>query len=216
MAWQHPSVYPRGRSCIIVGAAPSVLQEYHRARAILPDADVIAVKFAVALIRAREAVVGHLDMAHLVRAVHEATWRTPVRLHGIPTANDQDPPNTGTDVLWEALRDRQGGSGWRAALVAKALGYQRIVLAGVHLSLSSDPDPYHPAVTAAVRAISPHWHEARVTSIRSPFNILRWQGAILADLKAGRAAGITSLGGWTRDMLGEPDLMKEAAHHGRH
>lgn len=190
----------RRATALIVGYGPSVLSDLQTARRMRPDATLLGVKYAAALnpeivhvwsqhaeqcadIRAR---AGRQIFMH-VRKPEPRRRRLLMALA---------PYEAGIDYLWPALHWACGSSGFSAALWARhGLGFAEAILCGVPLMASG--------YTPEIARFKPAAAEGG-TSFIDLRVIVAWRELIGGYMRDGLAAGISSMSGWTRDMLGAP------------
>ena len=191
------------KTVLIVGSAPCVRADLEAARLLRPDADVIAVKFSVAIVHARIAVTHHAEHAQRMKAIHRGRWGDEVEIH-MPKKKIMEKFKQHVDRAWPELIGTGGTSAWGAAKIAKLLGYEEVILCGCPLEVAKHGDCYH----------DPEIFDAAVASGASrnrgePFansNAIRgYQRFIESDIVLGAASGIRSMSGWTRKKLGAPD-----------
>jgi hypothetical protein len=180
-----------------VGCATSVKADVAAARVLRPGAVLLGAKYAVVLYQEIEHVwTQHIEQAADIRAragrrvfIHSRSRiHQRRRLPGLP--------EKGVDYVWPTLEWVNGGSGFAAALWARhGMGFDEVILCGVPL----DPGGYAPEI-AAFKAMRGDGGKSFVDTRA----LARWRDVVAAFVANGRAAGITSMSGWTRGVLGMP------------
>lgn len=169
----------RGGVAIIVGGAEGVRREVREARKQHPGATLLGCNrtphhWPVIT----EAWTLHPELIDEYRVRRpDVTW------HGC--AADR-PAWHRCDVFWPDLPQvmTEGSSGWTAGIWARhLLGYERVILCGVWLEPGT--------------AYERRYHQQPVAG-----NVTAWQHCAEEAWKQGLCDGITSMGGWTRTLLG--------------
>lgn len=187
---------------LIVGSAPCVYNDLYTALQLRPDADVIAVKFSVALVHAAVAVTHHGEYVLPIKELHRARWGDEVQVYA-PKKLFTDEQRRHIDREWHELAGVGGTSAWGAARMARLMGATEVILCGCPIDVAQPGEPYHhPIVYEATRQLGignqrgePFGNEAAVRGYRN---------FIQSDIDRGLAEGITSMSGWTRKALGAP------------
>lgn len=192
-----------GMTVLVVGSAPCVRKDLAAARLLRPDADVIAVKFSVAIVHARIAVTHHGEHAERMKKLHRQCWGDEVEIH-MPKKKIHDEQKQFVDRMWDELAGTGGTSAWGAARIARLLGYEEIILCGCPLEVAKHGDYYHDQeiFKAAVKAGA---RRDRGEPFANDNAIRGYQRFIESDLALGRGAGIRSMSGWTMKKLGAPN-----------
>lgn len=186
----------------MVGYAPTVFQDVEAARRLRPDAVMLGVKYSCVLYRE----IDHVWTQHLEQApdIRQKAGR-PVIIHGRPrvfqtrraiwfsAGKDSD-----LNYTWPDLRWIYGSSGFGAALWAKhGMGFDEVILCGVPMERGG----YAPEISAFKKP-----QADRGRSFAEDAVLDRWKGVIYGFIADGRAAGIRSMSGWTREVLGAPEV----------
>jgi hypothetical protein len=184
----------------VVGYAPSVYQDVEAARRLRPNAMMLGVKYSCVLFPEIEHVwTQHLEQAKDIRAkagrgiaIHgRPKMHQSRRIRWITAGKDSD-----LDFAWPDLHWIYGSSGFGAALWARhGMGFDDVILCGVPMERGG-----YVADIAAFK--KPQADRGR--SFAQPDVLQRWKGVIQGFAADGRAAGITSMSGWTREVLGAP------------
>ena len=96
------------------------------------------------------------------------------------------------DYWWNSMVGIKGSSGVVAAIWAKAMGFDEVIMAGIPLSVNSTD--YHA-----------QYPDSKPDKVFAPTNnIEHWQRFLYIHKEHGRMDGVTSLSGYTRQVLGAP------------
>lgn len=175
---------------LLAGYSPEARDEVAQAQRLYPGAALVGCKFAGVLFGGIEHIwTQHLEQAPAIR---QRTGR-PIVIHARPKILQKRWITAGysrdADYVWPDLHWLEGGSGFAAALWARhGMGFEMVVMCGLHY----DSAPYDPAVA--------DFKPATTTGKQ----LARWRELITGFIADGRAAGIYSMGGWTRQALGGP------------
>jgi hypothetical protein len=165
------------REALVVGYARCVWADLRAARPLVHEPAVFAVNKATMLaLRIDHAVSHHAEALGLLVRCRQA-FRSLRSLSPKITAHSVRPAE-GIDRVWPDLRS--GDSGLLAARIAVALGYEKVILAGVPLDDKGHVDD-----------------DAEATHFQFSTHRHRWQEH--AKELQGR---VTSMSGWTRELLG--------------
>lgn len=185
--------YPHRRSgtALVVGTGPGFMEDYERASRLRPGAFVMAANKAAGFVRA-DAIFSmhHAEMSQFIRA-HDLAWGTR-EMRPETHSGCRDSPamlaklnemyGTWIDYLWP-IANSWGSSGWAAGKCCRAMGLDEVILCGVPLA----------------REDTGHWQDWKdVGNYREG---MRRE----AELEPDVAAGIKSMSGYTREILGAPD-----------
>lgn len=160
----------------------------------------LGVKYSCAMF----AEVDHVWTQHLEQARDiRAKAGRPVKIHGRPSRFQARrlvciTPGTEKDLdfVWPSLRWVYGSSGFGAALWARhGMGFDEVILCGVPMV----PGGYAAEVGAFKRPNG----DAGKSFADLPV-LERWRGVITEFITQGKCGGITSMSGWTREVLGAP------------
>jgi hypothetical protein len=169
---------------IICGGAPSVFVDLEKALEIHPQATILGVNNAAAMIPQIEHVwTQHNNFAHQ----YKASAGRPISVHARAGIMGND-----VDYVWQSMVGMKGSSGVVAAIWARHMGFDRVVLAGIPMSQSNAlyTDKY-PGKTADL-------------VFSNPANIEHWQKFVRLHKDEGRMDGVSSMSGYTRQVLGAP------------
>ena len=176
---------PAARSqedALVVGSAQGVWEDLRAASALLARPTIFAVNLMVLFLPSVDHAVSHHGEAlvHLV-AHRRCNVELSAVVRATPPVTHSSQPAAGIDRIWRELR--AGDSGLLATRVALALGFERVVLAGVQINamLNLYSDPYGPQFDFGT-----HYRHV-------------WEGYVHEF--AGR---VTSMSGYTRGLLGAP------------
>jgi len=190
------AVQPQVETAIVCGSAPSVLTDFKIALNHEPGSLVICVNDAAALIAGDHLFTQHPERAgeFMARSLNQC-----IKVHtGKPLERANLP---GIDIYWpDALR--KATSGGSAIWLALTLGVRRVFVCGMPLDGGSG---YHPGIIV-------HRDEPRVGFAPISSEYLRGYQTALADWAESlgpRRQIIRSFGGFTRELFGAPDWLKE-------
>lgn len=187
-----------GGCAIVIGAAPCVFEDLEAARALRPDAVLLGVNNAAAMVDGIEHVwTQHGDHAEQFKAnaphikVHarprtvrsgSGLWFFPVSAHLWKSV----------DYEWPSLSWVSGSSGVAGALWAKhGMGFNEVIMAGIPLSGFDYAAAYPSEPTKATGWAEPH-------------QLKIWLDRLQEHRSAGRAHWVFSMSGATREILGAP------------
>jgi hypothetical protein len=174
-----------GRTALVIGGAPNVRADVAKARRLRPDAVLLGANDAGALYREIEHVwTIHSECSAVFRG--RALGR--IEIH---TACER-PGMYEADWFWRDVPDYEainsGSSGWAAGLWARhLLGCAEVILCGIGMT----GDPLRHA--RGYRANHDHGPPTE-----------RWRHDAQRAIDLGLTEGITSMSGWSRDVLGGP------------
>lgn len=169
---------------IICGAAPCVFEDLENALKLRPGATIVGVNNAAAIVPEIE----HIWTQHNNYAQEYKTKAgRPIKVHARAGIMGND-----VDYWWNSMVGMKGSSGVVAAIWAKAMGFDEVVMAGIPLSVSST-DYYA------------QYPDSKPDRVFAPTeNIEHWQRFLYIHKEHGRMDGVTSLSGYTRQVLGAP------------
>lgn len=190
-----------GGCAILCGAAPCLLDDLQKARELRPNADILGVKFAACVVPEIKHVWSlHADMAGKIKekAGHEVFVHCRPRRHQTKTSMWFSPVKdehwAQVDYVWPDLWWASGSSGIAGALWAKhGMGYDEVILAGIPLKVGDR------GYVAGYGQTGRHNGDyARDDQIDT------WYRAMKKHHAEGKMAGIYSMSGSTRTILGAP------------
>lgn len=196
-------------TALILGAAPSVFEDYAAARALRPQADVLGVNHAASVFpEIRHVWTQHQEIAPDIKSKAPA-----VKIHArknltrvgtsIYFFGGKPAEVEAIDYHWPDLAWATGSSGFSAALWARhGLGYDEVILCGV--PISTDSVRYADEYRQFSREKWGDHDEPGDKFWARPGNFNTWHARIEAHIAAGKTAGISSMSGWTREKLGAP------------
>lgn len=211
---------------LVLGGASNVRDDYEAARKLYPNAMVVGASFAGCIFpeithiwtqhnedaqRIKQRALGKIQVhCRQTRyksssATHTIFWFRPAP----PKQSNGDAP--WIDYEWPSLNWVQGSSGFAAALWARhGLGYDTAILCGVPISDAiTDHDPNY-LCNSQIAVTDPHW-------THGDENYVSYCHRAIRKIKeAGKADGIYSMSGWTREFLGAPPVsLPEPKKRGR-
>ena len=193
-----------GGAVFVVGSATCVSNDLSEAFKLRPNADVIAVKFSVAIVKAKHAVTHHPEHAVRMKKLHREKWGGEIVVHTPYKSSIKPDDLNSIDCVWSCLAGIRGTSGWGAARIASLLGYDEVILCGCPIDIVADDEPFFDA-TIKRDASSVGASNQRGIPWKSKTNLDEWHSAIQKDISAGLATNIRSMSGWTRQVLGAPN-----------
>jgi hypothetical protein len=171
---------------IICGSAPSVFVDLEKAKQLRPGAVVLGVNEVPGMVDGIEHIwTQHNNMAERFRSLGEFKIHARAGIMG------------DVDYWWPELVGMKGSSGMVGALWARAMGFDEVIMAGIPLSTSEQmySEKYPGASKKYVFA--------------TEANILNWQSLALDHKKQGRAGGIYSMSGYTKQIFGPPPGLED-------
>jgi hypothetical protein len=187
-------------AALVVGYAPSVRLDVTAAQLLRPGAVLLGVKYAAVLYQEIEHVwTQHTEQAPDIRV----RAGRKISIHGRPSRLQHRrstwviPGKTSDlDYAWPSLSWVYGGSGFCAGLWARhGMGFSEVILCGIPM----DTGGYAPEIAQ----FKVPRGDGGKSFVDAPA-LARWRNLVSEFLKDGRAAGITSMSGWTRSALGAP------------
>lgn len=186
-----------GQSCIICGAAPSLLSEYEEAKHHRPDAVVICVNETVQAIHADHLITLHYNK---MRYFKNMSINKNVVAHSAKPPRDKGDEIYFNDVdhVWPNA-NTSGTSGVAAIMVAEAMGFDEIILCGMPL----EPTGYfNEGQTVKSSKTQPRFGYLKNADTLTSYHQNGFHKA-LNDVP--RIKEITrSMGGYTKQILGGP------------
>jgi hypothetical protein len=174
---------------IVLGSAASAMADLDRALDIHPTAAVMALNFMYR----RWPVADHIASADVSFFNRPEVYGDlpymasyPIK-HAACSLRYPKPAAPGADYLWRGMKD--GSSGLFGARIARILYDGPVVLAGVPMDRSGYVEGYKPG--CHVEGHPGH-------------DLDTMRAAWVASRDRGELAGVTSLGGWTAELLGVP------------
>jgi hypothetical protein len=127
--------YPTKHSgpVLVCGPAPTLFDDFARARAVWRQAELMAISWAIRAVRAPHCVSLHYELAREFKALAKsdhAGFET--IFHTQLAAHTDVRPSPGVDYFWE-VANRATNSAPAAMLIADAMGFDEIVFCGVAL-----------------------------------------------------------------------------------
>ena len=189
----------KGGSALAVGSAPCVYDEVREALDHRPGATIFCANKAVKAIKPDHICSFHCDEIAEFKQMAFDEWGEiePITHSAAPTGRHErlaDFPDV--DFWWLTARQMACVSGWFAARVAQAYGYDEIIMCG---SPMSGGDGYFPGDDVPTTANNPrfgHYPEGHGT--------LKTAQDVVAETRPEWRAGIVSMSGFTRKVLGGP------------
>lgn len=178
---------------LVVGSAPCAIEDYNAARKLYPRARVMAINEAAGLVPCDFIASLHPEhMRRFLKLQKEKFGRQPTTHAAAPDAYFE-----AVDFYWHKTHTG-GTSAWCGVLIGKEMGFTSIVLCGC------------PMVGGDGYAINTKTHsekeERRFGLSAASSSIVRSHKAALADAVAsGQGSNVTSMSGYTRELLGGPD-----------
>lgn len=189
-------------TALVIGAAPTALVDMAVAlEGLHPERPfAIAVNGMVGRVPCRAMVTCHPDSLGL----YLRNGQEPPTVHYYPSDQRNPPPSfRGVDYVWSGIPAGSGSSSLCAVFVAKALGFERVILCGVPLTKTGYVDKY-PGMAYSEFNNLPEGRLMNGTIRQRHDTWINYQ-------KAGLLDGVTSFSGFTKDLLGAPEFNKEAA-----
>jgi hypothetical protein len=191
------------KTVLIVGSAPCVREDLEAALTLRPWAEIIAVKFSVAIVYSRIAWTHHSEHAGRMKAIHRERWGDEVAIH-MPKKKIMEQFKDHVDKAWPELTRTGGTSSWGACQIARLLGFDEIIMCGCPLEVAKHGEFYHDE--EIFRAATKSGAKRDRGEPYANDNAVRaYQRFIESDAVLGRAVGISSMSGWTRKLLGAPN-----------
>lgn len=183
----------QGRPCIVVGTAPSALEEYAEASANLQNPVVIAVNDAAAAVNA-----DYLATLH-----HEAIDQFVAKSlnRNICTICPQAPFAKVNVKHWFTGCNSGATSAWAAVKMAKAMGCSPIIMVGCPMN---GGDGYIPQAEWKDTTFMRH----RFGHKGGEVQVSKYQESLKADVDEGGFDMVKSMSGFTAETLGQPDWRK--------
>lgn len=181
---------PQAGPALVCGSAYSLGDDLARARALYPDAPVIAVSGASAHVKADFLFTLHpRDFGKWIAAqrrlndsftTHSSGSIGRLTKLGKPVRDYGDL----VQYWWPDARSA-GSSGWAARILARLMGFDEVILCGVPISQGK----------YAGDKMARDWNRLEL--------VTHYQNAILRD--TANHEGVRSMSGWTKEIFGEPD-----------
>jgi hypothetical protein len=166
------------KAALICGGAKSVFEDIEQSKFLFEPDAVFAINDVLAQIP-------HVDFFVSMHPSKAPAWLKARRQNGYPdpksywTAKDKTPPR---GMRFETSPNTRGGSGLLAVFVARSMGYTKIVLAGIPLTIEGA-----------------HFHDAR------PWKECLLYRAVWERMN-GLKVDVRSMSGWTREYFGYPEF----------
>ena len=187
--------YPHRRAgtALVVGTGPGFMEEHAEASRLRPGAFVMAVNKAAGFVRADAIFSIHYEHMWKWVRTHDLAWgqremrpetHTGCRNSAGMIAWVQSKAGQYVDYLWP-VANSWGSSGWAAGKCARGMGFDEVILCGVPLAQTSEPF----ADWRSESCVEMYREGMRLEATNEP------------DV----AAGIKSMSGYTREILGAPD-----------
>lgn len=185
-AWSEPC----SGTLLIIGSARCVYDDVKAAEALGPCARFLINGAALLFEHAEHWLIGHGEKAPNFRGARDAVFETPIKfIHG-SVRGDTNPAYF--THLWEKV-STGGTSAWKAVRIGKAMGYDRLILCGCPI----DDSGYAAGESKGIG--------------HGCARIGKGEGRMYANYRrtfAVRAqdegAGVYSMSGYSRDLLGAP------------
>lgn len=188
---QYP--WPHAGTVLVCGFGPTFYDDYERARTMRPDASAIAVNEAAKAVKAFALFTLHPEKLKRFCALQIQSFGDGFTVHSggrsFDTANRQK-RFPGVDYWWQQAAGG-GTSAWAAARMARLMGFDEIILCGVPLIHGNYAD----------RGFAKAWRAGQKRGDGRDM-LLTYRNYVENDTKWHE--GVTSMSGWTRDLLGEP------------
>jgi hypothetical protein len=169
---------------IICGGALCVFEDLENALKLHPQATILGVNNAAAMVPQIDHVwTQHNNLAQ----EYKLKAGRPIKVHARAGIMGND-----VDYWWGSMVGMKGSSGVVAAIWAKAMGFDTVILAGIPLSVGDTS--YHC-----------QYPDSKANRVFAPTNnIEHWQRFLGIHKELGRMDGVTSMSGYTRQVLGAP------------
>lgn len=180
---------------LVVGSGPDALEELSIAVERLSVTPyVIAVNHMVFRVPCQAVVTGDSGVSTFMNGSAKGVVK-----HFYPSDQRQVPDSIpGFDFIWKGPPCASGSSSLCAVMVAKAIGFDEIILCGVPLTKIGYVDEY-PKADISEFNISREGPTMNGTIQQRRETWLKFH-------KTGDLAGVTSFSGFTKDLLGEPEF----------
>ncbi len=194
--------YPTKHSgvALVVGSGPDALKEVHLAKSrLLAPPYIVAVNGMVSRVACQAMVTSsEAKLGRYLKAL-PAGRQKPI-IHLYPSDQREVPHKVaGVDFFWSGPPAASGTSSLCAVMVIKAIGFSGIILCGIPLAKTGYIEGY----------IGGRYSEF-MTSGKTMNGTVRQRHLTWGRFyKAGRLEDVTSFGGFTRELLGEPRFQKE-------
>lgn len=169
---------------IICGGALCVFEDLENALKLHPQATILGVNNVAAMVPQ----IDHVWTQHNNFAQeYKLKAGRPIKVHARAGIMGND-----VDYWWGSMVGMKGSSGVVAAIWAKAMGFDTVILAGIPMSqqMAVYTDQY-PGKTSD-------------GTFANPGNIEHWQRFLRIHKDLGRMDGVTSMSGYTQQILGAP------------
>lgn len=168
-----------GGTAIVCGSAETLFSDLDEAVELRPSHTIIAVNAAAEVVAADHLFTLHPEKMEVWRERQFQLTGRWAPTHSAPRPR----PNVDIDFWWESAGGK-GTSGWGAAKMAQAMGYDEIILCGVPM----DAMPYQ--------------HRGPAKAFMAPAVLDIYRRAIASE--TAWHAKVRSMSGWTRQLLGAP------------
>lgn len=191
---EPPYPWPHSGTVLVCGFGPGFYDDLDRARALRPDAPAIAVNEACKAVKAFAIFTLHPEKLKRFCALQIQSFGDGFTVHSggraAESANRQK-RFPGVDYWW-AQAAGGGTSSWAAARMARLMGFDEIILCGVPLVHGNYAD----------KGFAKAWREGQKREDGRDM-LQTYRNYVENDTKWHE--GVTSMSGWTRDILGEPE-----------
>lgn len=181
---------PRTGSVLIVGSASCVYEDVKSAQALGPAAMFLINGAALLFEHAEHWLIGHGEKAPQFRRAREQVFVTPIPFIHASQRGGTNP--SGVTHIWQGV-STGGTSAWKGVRIAKAMGYERVILCGCPIDDSGYADGESRHISHGCARIG--LGEGRM------YNNYRRTFAVRAK---DEGENVFSMSGYSRELLGAP------------
>lgn len=183
--------YKHSGSVVVAGFGETLQRDLDAVQAVKPNLPIIAVNKACEVIKAFAIYSFHFERGKLDlwAEVQRKRFGEGFAVFGPGKKEwyEHNKRNYPHVEYWAPSTASRGSSGWCAVKLAKLLGFDEVIMCGIPVQ----PGPY------ADRRHAMYWQSKRTNAVE------QFRKAIEDD--KGSHAGVRSMSGWSRQLLGAPD-----------
>lgn len=183
-------------SVLILGSADCALHDLNRARIHFPNAPVIGINDAAKIARVEHLFSLHCDgLGDWVQEqIEHFSFRPIVHAAERRKKGEERAKYPAVDYWW-AGANTGGTSAWSAVRVARMMGFERMILCGC---------PLEPTGYCVTPRRSDDCRSMGDAAADDPM-LKRYRRRIQEYVAEGDGVGVSSMSGWTRELLGAPN-----------